>query len=281
MRRILFLWIYIIFLIFVSLKNNLYALEIIVSNSALEKIVREIVIEHKIYQLQSEKEDFHFYEPTLYQWQKIETADLVIIVGTETWAKRVYDLRKNKVVLSLAKGKMRFSDPHFWFDLERVKILIKDLADYLSKKDPSRSKLYQKRVKDFLKSLEKIQKDYKDLKRCKYKEIYILGHPVFSYLLKDSGIKQITLLKSYHKEGEPSIKVLTEIFKKLKTHENKIVFLIDPEFERYKNFFEKKGIKVIKLWSGGTYYMPGSYIELLKYNLENIKKALRCEIKGD
>ena len=189
MRRILFLWIYIVFLIFVSLKNNLYALEIIVSNSALEKIVREIVIEHKIYQLQSEKEDFHFYEPTLYQWQKIETADLVIIVGTETWAKKVYDLRKNKVVLSLAKGKMRFSDPHLWFDLERVKILIKDLADYLSKKDPSRSKLYQKKVKNFLKSLEKIQKDYKDLKKCKYKEIYILGHPVFSYLLKNSGIK--------------------------------------------------------------------------------------------
>ena len=57
------------------------------------------------------------------------------------------------------------------------------------------------------------------------------------------------------------------------------MFLTDPEFEKYRNFFEEKGIRVIKLWSGGTYFMAGSYTELLKYNLKNIKKALKCEEK--
>lgn len=277
MKKVKFFWIFIIFLIFLFLDCNLYALEIVVSNSPLEKIIKEIVSDDKIYQLQSEKEDFHFYEPTLYQWQRIKTADLVIIVGSEAWAKRVYEIRKNKETFSLAKkGEIRFLDPHLWFDLERVKILVNELSNYMNKKDPSKKEIYQKKISAFLKSLESIQKDYQELKFCKYKEIYVLGHPVFAYLLKDSGIKEITLLKSYHKEGEASIKTVTEMMEKLKTSGKNIVFLTDPEFERYKNLFEKKGIKVIKLWSGGNYYMPGSYTELLRYNLKNIKKALNC-----
>jgi zinc transport system substrate-binding protein len=276
MRKIKFLLIF-IFFVFLFLEKPLYALEIVVSNSPLEKIVREIASDGKIYQLQSEKEDFHSYEPTLSQWQKIKTADLVIIVGTERWAKRVYELRKGKEILSLSKREEKFLDPHLWFDLERVETLVKELADYVGKKEPHKKDFYQKNAQDFLKSLEGIKKDYNELKNCKFKEIYILGHPVFDYLLKDSGIKQITLLKSPHKEGEPSIKALTEMYKKIKAQGIKIAFLVDPEFEKYREFFEEKGIKVMKLWAGGTYYMPGSYIELLRYNLLNIKKALKCK----
>lgn len=263
-----------ILLLFVT--KILYASEILVSNQALEKIVKEVAWDYEIYKLQSEKEDFHFYEPTLSQWKRIKTADLVIVVGTETWVKKVYDLRKGKKTLSLIENKDKISDPHLWFDLERVKKLVKDLGDYLSKKEPFKKEVYQKRVKKFVESLEKVQKEYKGLKSCKYKEIFILGHPVFGYLLKYSGIKEITLLRGYHKEGEPSIKTLADLYKRA-LESNKIVFLTDPEFERYKKFFEEKGIKVVKLWSGGTYYMPGSYVELLEYNLKNIKAALICK----
>jgi len=277
MKRVKFLLIFIFFIFFLFLENSLYALEIVVSNSALEKIVREIASDTKVYQLQTEKEDFHSYEPTLSQWQKIKTADLVIIVGTERWAKRVYELRKGKEILSLSKREERFLDPHLWFDLERVKALVKEFTNYVSKKEPHKKDFYQKNAQNFLESLEGIKKDYRELKNCKFKEVYILGHPVFSYLFKDLRIKEITLLKSPHKEGEPSIKALTEMYKKLKAQGIEIVFLVDPEFERYREFFEEKGIKVIKLWSGGTYYMPGSYIELLRYNFVNMKKALKCK----
>uniref|UniRef100_A0A7V4JPN9 Zinc ABC transporter substrate-binding protein n=1 Tax=Thermodesulfobacterium geofontis TaxID=1295609 RepID=A0A7V4JPN9_9BACT len=276
MKKIKLLLIF-IFYIFLFLEKPLYALEIVVSNSALEKIIREIVSDIKIYQLQSEKEDFHSYEPTLSQWQKIKNAGLVIIIGTERWAKRVYELRKEKEILSLSKGEKNFLDPHLWFDLERVDALVKELTNYVSKKEPHKRDFYQKNAQKFLKSLEEVKKEYREFKNCKFKEVYILGHPVFGYLLKDSGIKQITLLKSPHKEGEPSIKALTEMYKKIKAQGIEIVFLVDPEFEKYREFFEEKGIKVIKLWSGGTYYMPGSYIELLRYNFINIKKALRCK----
>ncbi|MCD6490027.1 MAG: zinc ABC transporter substrate-binding protein [Thermodesulfobacterium sp.] len=278
MRKLKLLCI-IVFLVFFSfLAGQLYALEIVVSNSPLEKIIKEIGIEHKIYRLQSEKEDFHFYEPTLSQWKKIQKVDLVILVGTESWAKRVYSLRKNKETLSLADGENKFSDPHLWFDLKRVEKLAKRIINFLIKKENSKKELYQKKLEKFLENLKEIQKEYQELNSCKYKEIYILGHPVFGYLLKGAGIREVTLIKGHHKEGEPSIRILIEIYEKAKA-KNGIVFLTDPEFEKYRNFFEEKGIRVIKLWSGGTYFMAGSYTELLKYNLKNIKKALKCEEK--
>ena len=265
------------FCFFVFFQGLSYALEIVVSNSPLEKIVEEIVPDCKVYQLQSEKQDFHSFEPTLSQWLKIKKADLVIIVGTEYWADRVYPLRKGRVTLSLARGEKKFPDPHLWFDLKRVRLLVEDFLEYLKDQKLQNYSFYKKRAEKFFEELEKVRQEYKNLCACKYKEIYILGHPVFGYLLEDAGINQITLIKGHHKEGEPSIKRLTKILEGVQHHENKIVFLTDPEFERYRNYFESKGIKVIKLWSGGTYYMPGTYIELLRYNLENIKKALSCK----
>ncbi len=273
------IYLIILSLLFFTEKN--LALEIVVSNQPLKKIVKELASEHNIYQIQKEGTDFHFYEPTFSDFEKLKNADLVILVGTESWIKKVYLLRKNKKIFVLSKNEYQFLDPHLWFNLERIEKLVKDLTEYLSEKDSSRKSIYQKRMKEFLIGLNKIKKDYENLKYCKYKEIYILGHPVFGYLLKYSGINQIALVKGYHKEGEPSIKTLREMINKIKTKENRMVFLTDPEFERYKDFFEKQKIEVVTLWSGGSYYMAGSYLELLKYNLKNIEKSLGCKkVKG-
>ncbi len=261
---------------FLFFYSSSFALNIVVSNSPLKKIIEQIAPQYVIYQIQPNGADFHSFEPTFSQWERIVKADLVIIVGTENWANKVYILRKNRPILSLAEGEHRFIDPHLWFDLKRVRELVKNFLDYIKKKDPKNYKKCVKRADIFLKELKKISKDYKLLSRCKYKEIFILGHPVFSYLLRGTGIKQITLIKGYNKEGEPSIKRLSEIIKGVQKRKKKIVFLVDPEFSRYKVYFEKHGIKVIKLWSGGSYYMKGSYLELLGYNLENIKKSLVC-----
>lgn len=266
----------IIFILFVYI-GKISALEIVVSNQPLKKIVKEIASEHNIYQIQKEGTDFHFYEPNFLDFKRIKNADLVILVGTEPWIKKIHLFSENKKILTLSENKYQFLDPHLWFDLDRVRKLVKNLTEYLIKNDSPRKEIYQKRMEKFLAGLNKIQKDYEKLKNCKYKEIYILGHPIFGYLLKYSGIKEITLIKGYHKEGEPSIKTLNEILNKVKIRENKMVFLADPEFEKYQDFFQKQGIKVVKLWSGGSYYMSGGYLDLLKYNLENIKKALGCE----
>lgn len=264
-------------LVFILFLEKGYALTIVVSNSPLEKLVKEISQPyHHVISLQTETKDFHIFEPSPSQWKLISKADLVIIVGTESWASRVYTLRSNKPFMSLARGQTRFIDPHLWFDLTRVKQLVEDLVKFLKIRDPQNASVYEIRKKRLISQLEEIEKRYARLGLCKYKEIFVLGHPVFYYLLNKPNIKEVTLIKGHHKEGEPSVKVLTEILKKAQSRDPKLVFLTDPEFEKYKDFFERKGIKVIKLWSGGTYKFEGTFGELLEYNLKNFEQALGC-----
>lgn len=267
-----------VLLIFIFLGNNkVLALNLVVSNSALEKIVKEIVsTKHQVITLQSENKDFHSFEPTPSQWNFIRRADLVIIVGTEHWAMKTYQIRANKPLLTLAQGQTRFKDPHLWFDLSRVKALVSNLVNFLETRDPSNRDFYHERLQLFLHNLVKLEEKAKSLRNCRYKEVYILGHPVFGYLLEPYGIKEKTLIKGHHKEGEPSVKLLTEILQNVEKRHPKVVFLTDPEFERYVSWFKNKGVEVIKLWSGGTYRFQGSFIELLDYNLSWFSYALGC-----
>lgn len=264
------------FTIFLGLKEG-YALTIVVSNSPLEKIAKELSQPyHHVISLQTEARDFHSFEPSPSQWKLISQADLVMIVGTEHWAAKVYTLRASRPLLSLAKGQTKFVDPHLWFDLTRVKQLVEDLVKFLKIRDPQNASVYEIRKKHLTSKLEELEKSYARLGLCKYKEVLVLGHPVFYYLLSKVKVKEITLIRGHHKEGEPSIKVLAEMLKKAQARDPRVVFLTDPEFERYKNFFEERGIKVIKLWSGGTYKFEGSFAELLEYNLRNFEYALGC-----
>lgn len=264
-----------LFMIFFITKA--YGLNIVVSNSALEKIVKEIAsTKQHVITLQSEKRDFHSFEPTFSQWNLIRNADLVVIVGTEHWATKVYQIRANKPLLTLARGQTRFVDPHLWFDLNRVKRLASDLVQFLEVRDPGNKIFYRERLQQFLKSLNLLEAKIKDLKNCQYKEVYILGHPVFSYLLTPCGIKEKTLIKGHHKEGEPSAKTLTEMLQNIQKRNPKIVFITDPEFENYASLFKSKGVKVVTLWSGGTYRFQGSFTELLDYNLSWLRHALSC-----
>ncbi|RKX57465.1 MAG: hypothetical protein DRP29_08435 [Thermodesulfobacteriota bacterium] len=256
--------------------ENVYKSKIVVSGFALEKIVREIIPKDKIYLLQPPNAEYHDYVPTPLQWKLIQEAELVILVGSEPWAEKVYSLRNNKPVLSLVDKEYSFPDPHLWFDFKRVENLVKKLLTYLKQKEPEKYVIYQKRAERFINKLNLIKKEIATFKNCKYKKIYILGHSVYYYLFRNTDIQQITLIKGHVHGTEPSIKILYKFINELKKRKVKIAYFTEPEFQKYKKFFEKQGIEVKYLWSGDV-FIKGSYIELIKYNIEEIKKGLLCE----
>ncbi|MCS7279629.1 MAG: metal ABC transporter substrate-binding protein [Thermodesulfobacteriaceae bacterium] len=271
--KIFFLLIIILSIFFV---NSSWAQKIIVSGYALEKIVKEILLDQEIALLQASKIDFHSYEPTPSQWNSLKNAELVIIVGTEPWITKLLSLRKNKITLTLSQNKTHFKDPHLWFDWNAVESLIKTLIFYFKNKEPKKASLYENRATVFLNQIQKVKTDYQALKKCKEKRIYLLGHPVFHYLLKDFGIEEIAIFKGHIHEGEISLKTLSQIITQLKKNKIKIIYYTDPEFERFKNFFNSQGIEVLKVLSGDLPW-EGDFISLLEKNLEKFKIGLQCE----
>jgi len=250
--------------------------KIVVSGYALYKVLKEVFPEEKLYLLQPPKGEFHFFEPTPSQWRLLKKAEIVIVVGTEPWIKRLYTLRKNKATFSLCKKGEKLKDPHLWFNLSRVEKLLENLINFLKKKENKNLEHILKKFAVFEKKLKKFREEKRFLLHCKYKKVFLLGHPVFYYLFKGTGIQEISLIKGHYHEGEPSIQSLLKIIQEVKKREKKVVFLTDPEFVKYKETFENQGIKVIELWSGDT-MMEGGFFELLKRNLYEFKRSLECK----
>ncbi len=247
---------------------------IVVSSYPLTKAIHEACPSLQFYSLVPPSGEFHTWNLGVKDWVLIKKADLVFIVGTEPWAKRVYALKKKGKLLALTQ-KEKLPDPHVWFDLERVKRRVKEFFEILSKYDKSSFLKCERHLVGFLKRLSELEKLRKSFKGCKRRKIFVLGHPVFYYLLNGTGIKEIDLYSSFVHAYEPSLKNIYFFIKQAKRENQDYLFITEPEFLKFKDFFQNQGFKVIYLWSGGV-FKEGNFTELVRDNLLNIKKSLVC-----
>ena len=268
------IFILILFITFLFFPLKLRGETWVVSSYPLYKIFSEIFPEKKLYLIQPPKGEFHFYEPLPRDWEMIKRAELVAILGTEPFAKRVYQLVTKERLFSLADRGENLPDPHLWFDLKRLKLKLKNLMEREQLKgDPNYPK-WQERMQKFLKDLTGLEKEYTSLSRCKEKELYVVGHKVFYYLLKDQGISEKSLVTGHH-HGEVTPKKLKDFLSEAKRKNIKGVLLTEWEYSRYIPLFEKEGLKVFKALTGDQNF-EGDFLYLLKYNLDLIRQLLGC-----
>lgn len=246
----------------------------VVSGYPLFKILQEIWPEENCYLLQPQRGEFHYSEPTPKDLELIRRAELVFIVGTEPWAKKIYRLTSKDRVLALSQPEERVLNPHLWFDLTRIEASLKDFIYHASvKKSPHFEKI-KRRLNLFEEDLKLLKEQYGALKNCPGKEFYVLGHSVFDYLFKDTGIKEIPLIKGHH-HGEVTPKNIKELLLRAKKGGARVVLLGDRELTRYKTLLEKEGLEVREVWTG-DYNKEGSFIKLMQENLSVFKYTLRC-----
>jgi zinc transport system substrate-binding protein len=237
---------------------------IVVSGYPLLSLANFLFPKAKIYSILPPKGDFHYYELKPKDLQAIKQADLVIIVGTEPWAKRVFSL-KSKKILSLAKPEEKPMDPHLWFSLDRVERLVKELSRFAEKKEAEK----------VLAEIQDLKKERAKLASCKNKTFFHVGHRVFYYLVEGTGIEEVPLVPA-HQHGEVSPGTLVKFLKALEVKGIKRVLVSSSEFTNYENYFKTKGYEVIRAYSGDD-PISLSYQDFIKHNIVAIKKALYCE----
>jgi zinc transport system substrate-binding protein len=238
---------------------------IVVSGYPLLSLATYLFPKAKIYSILPPKGDFHHHELKPKDLQAIKQADLVIIVGTEPWAKRVFSL-KSKKILSLARPEEKQpKDPHLWFSLDRVERLVKELSRFAEKKEAEK----------FLAEVHDLKKERAKLASCKNKTFFHLGHRVFYYLVEGSGVEEVPLVIGHH-HGEVSPGTLMKFLKALEAKGIKRVLVSSSEFKNYENYFKDKGYEVIRAYSGDE-PIRLSYQDFIKHNIFAIKKALYCE----
>ena len=100
-------------------------------------------------------EDPHSYEPTANDARTMATAQLAIVngVGYDPWAPRLLNANPDgaRIVLTVGKlfGLHDGDNPHRWYDPAEVDAVAKDIAEDLSKLDPSNADYYARQLRSF------------------------------------------------------------------------------------------------------------------------------------
>ena len=242
--------------------------------------------------------DAHSFEPTPKLMASLEKSKLVIYNGAlEPWIEG-FNFKNSVVNMSTKVNTRKLSskmnhknehhhsgnniDPHYWLDLENMKIATDVITDALIKISPENSKLYNRNRENYLKMLKSLDIQYKkSLTHCK-KETIITNHNAFSYLSHRYNFK-VESLNGLSPEAQPSAKQIRKLMKDIKKYNISTIFFESFVSDRVmKSIAKDTGVGVDTLQPLGNITKDEAeknltYEDIMKINLRKISKALMCQ----
>ena len=243
--------------------------------------------------------DAHSFEPTPKLMASLERSRLVIYNGAlEPWIES-FRFKNSAINMSTKvdtrvlqhnghhhkkdhKHSTNTIDPHYWLDIENMKIATNIITDALIKLSPKNGEFYSKNRESYLKMLDNLDKQYKkSLKSCK-KETIITNHNAFSYLSHRYNFK-VESLNGLSPEAQPSAKQISRLMEHIKEHNVSTIFFESFVSDRVmKSIAKDTKVAVDTLQPLGNITKDEAeknltYEDIMKINLEKISKALMCQ----
>ncbi len=248
--------------------------------------------------------DAHSFEPTPKLMASLEKSQLVIYsgAGLEPWIKGFkfkndsIDMSKKVKLRELQVDKHHHHDhheeghqcssskldPHYWLDLQNMKISTHIITDALIKISPSNKDIYITNRNSYLAMLDNLDAEYqKVLGSCK-KETIITNHNAFSYLANRYNFK-VETLSGLSPDAQPNAKQITKLMEHIKENNITTIFFESFVSDRVmKSIAKDTNVAVDTLQPLGNITKDeadknATYETIMKENLLKLSKALMCQ----
>ncbi|WP_294154365.1 zinc ABC transporter substrate-binding protein [uncultured Clostridium sp.] len=228
----------------------------------------------------------HDYEPKTKDFEALVKSDAFIYngLGLESWVDQVNNVIGNKdirIVDSSEGVDVRkegdVTDPHCWLSLKQAQKQAENIKDTLIEIDEENKDYYQGNYDEFVSELDSLYNDYKNKFDRLLNKDFVTGHAAFGYLCRDFGLQQNSV-ENLFAEGEPTPKQLEALVSFCKENNIKTVFsesLASPKVSQ--TLANEVGAKVVPILTLESNEDDKSYVEVMKYNLEEIYKCLSQE----
>jgi zinc transport system substrate-binding protein len=136
-------------------------------------------------------------------------------------------------------------DPHTWLDPISVKVQAKNIYDAMLKIDEKNSDFYKANYEEFLKELDNLDTEIKNILAPYKDKAFMVFHPSWGYFAKRYDLEQISI----EMEGkEPKPNELVKLVEEAKKHDIKIVF-VAPQFSQKsaKTISQSIGANVVSI----------------------------------
>lgn len=170
------------------------------------------------------------------------------------------------------------SDPHFWLDADRMASVATEIGNFLGEVDADNAAFYRENAQKVSKEMQDLADEMKSgLATCK-QHTFIVSHEAFGYLAQQTGLKQVGV-SGLDPEVTPSPERLSQISALVKETDSKVIYAeanISPKV--IEVLADDLGIETMILDPGATQNDPDmNYVDIMKQNLENLRKGLNCK----
>lgn len=231
----------------------------------------------------------HVFEPTFGIAKALSKTRLFFEIGAglDFWAEKLVKTSKENIrVIILSEGlkllkesghghEHEIGNPHVWLDPTLAAIMVKKIEKVLEEADPPGAEGYRKRSAEYLLKLQALDAEIRKAVASFRIKSFVSFHPAWDYFALRYGLQSVGVIEESPGK-EPTPRKLQAIVKSIKDYHIRAVFA-EVQFnpKAAEVIAREAGVKVIMLDPEGG--LPGrdTYLGLMKYNLEQMKKAMQ------
>ena len=234
----------------------------------------------------------HTYELTPTQVKEVAEANVLALIGLgfEFWAEDVVESAANPdlIVVYTSEGieivhdeheheheGHKVGNPHVWLDPRNAMVQVGHIRDALVEADPAHQAEYEASAEAYVTQLEALDEEIAaQVATWSYRE-FIAFHPSWAYFAQRYGLVQAAVVERTPGK-EPSPAELAEIIETARRIGARAIFA-EPQFspKAAETIAAESGAQVLFLNPLGGAEGPTSYLEMMRYNVAQMEKALK------
>ena len=244
-------------------------------------------------------QDIHSFEPTAQDIISLASADVVVCTGSETWLDSSLKASGNTVakVVSMMEAcdvtatdhdhdhggddacGLINGDEHVWLSVENAIRIVDRITEALMDVDPDNATLWEKHAKAYKVQLESLASEYRVLTETATRGTVVIAdrHP-FAYLFHDLGLNCVAAFPGCSSETSASFETQMKLIEAVRSENIPYIFVMEGSDAKVAGVVAAEtGAEILTLNSLQIVaeYEFASYIEIMRGNLENLKKALQ------
>ena len=223
--------------------------------------------------------DPHTFELPARRVADIARADLVFIngLGLEQSIADVIDSNAGGPVVALTDGLEPVDDkPHLWLNARLAARYVERIRDALIEQDPEGRDAYEANTAAYLRELDELDREMEAAVASIPAEnrALVTFHDAFPYLAARYGLEIVAVVVPSPGQ-EPSVRDVAELVESLQSRGVPAVFK-EPQFSAtvLELAANDAGVRVLDLLSDAYTDGVGSYIELMRFNLRQLREGL-------
>lgn len=177
------------------------------------------------------------------------------------------------------------NDEHVWLSLKNAEIIVKKIAEELSKLDATHTQNYKQSADAYIAQIQSLDAEYRDAINGAARKTVLFGDRFpFRYLVDDYGIKYYAAFVGCSAESEASFETIAFLAGKMDAESLPVIFTIENSNAKIAKAVlaaskNSKGAQILSINSMQSVTEAQiaegiDYLSLMKSNLDVLKKAL-------